>query len=709
MDKLSMHDVIRDMGREIVRRESDEPGNRSRLWHPKDSFEVLREKNGTQAIEGLILDMHKLLANIPRSSKETVLETNAFARMHKLKLLRLRHVLLDGCYGELPTGLRWLCWPEFPLDSIPVDFSLEKVVFLEMQYSSLRQVFKGSKFLPSLKILDVSHSHGLTEIMDFSLCPSLEELILVDCTSLIVVHESIGNLERLVCLNMMDCKNLGMLPKNMCMLKSLEKLILSGCSNLDVFGVEMMKKIESLKVLETDVIPLSELWPERCSSILSSLPCSLVELDLSECNLSEDAFPRDFSSLSSLRRLYLDNNPISSLPNCMRDLTRLDYLSFVRCTRLQSLVGLPKGCQLMNVSCCKSLEKVTYLLDQSFNWSPERHTIGGDTDNLVEWQYWYKLEPIGRVEVEMIRLLGLCNLESLPNVRMHKLDTIYWNDSDWTPVKGLHQYGIFSTFLPGNEFFRRNEVPGWLNRKSGGSSSISFTVPLLPDHRGLNIFAVYENYINCSDSEVVDDCIYDPMTIKVSNKSKGLKWIYGPLFYGVPEEGEEMTWLSHWKMENQTLGGGDEVEVSVIMRPQIGSEGDGFRLKDFVVKLVQGQQESNINTTADPFYPCVIGGNLSLWEYLPGIYFLCSLHPFYSENLHLCTLSRGWKNLIGDSDEGADTEEKQQGDGAIVATRATGSNNFVGVCSSNNEEEKQDEDTDVTFVRFRCYFSCFSR
>ena len=45
MDKLYMPDVIRDMGREIVRQESYEPRNRSRLWSSKDSFEVLREKN----------------------------------------------------------------------------------------------------------------------------------------------------------------------------------------------------------------------------------------------------------------------------------------------------------------------------------------------------------------------------------------------------------------------------------------------------------------------------------------------------------------------------------------------------------------------------------------------------------------------------------------------------------------------------------------
>ncbi|XP_048442499.1 disease resistance protein RUN1-like [Pyrus x bretschneideri] len=108
-NKLSMHDMIRDMGREIVRRESYEPENRSRLWRSQDSFEVLREKNGTQAIEGLMLDMHELLTNSPINSNENVLETNSFARMHKLKLLCLRHVRLDGCYAELPTRLRWLC------------------------------------------------------------------------------------------------------------------------------------------------------------------------------------------------------------------------------------------------------------------------------------------------------------------------------------------------------------------------------------------------------------------------------------------------------------------------------------------------------------------------------------------------------------------------------------------------------------------------
>ena len=37
-----------------------------------------------------------------------------------------------------------------------------------------------------------------------------------------------------------------------------------------------------------------------------------------------------------------------------------------------------------------------------------------NNDNIVEWEYVFKLESIDRVDVEMIELLGLCNLESMP-------------------------------------------------------------------------------------------------------------------------------------------------------------------------------------------------------------------------------------------------------------------------------------------------------
>ncbi|XP_059635493.1 disease resistance protein RPV1-like [Cornus florida] len=53
-NKLVMHQLIRDMGREIIRQESPkELGKSSRLLHHKDVFDVLREKTGRETIEGL--------------------------------------------------------------------------------------------------------------------------------------------------------------------------------------------------------------------------------------------------------------------------------------------------------------------------------------------------------------------------------------------------------------------------------------------------------------------------------------------------------------------------------------------------------------------------------------------------------------------------------------------------------------------------------
>ncbi|GMJ03564.1 hypothetical protein like AT5G36930 [Hibiscus trionum] len=59
-NKLMMHQMIRDMGREIIRQESPDAGERSRLWH-KDAFDVIREKTGSKTIHCLALDLQGLL------------------------------------------------------------------------------------------------------------------------------------------------------------------------------------------------------------------------------------------------------------------------------------------------------------------------------------------------------------------------------------------------------------------------------------------------------------------------------------------------------------------------------------------------------------------------------------------------------------------------------------------------------------------------
>ena len=64
------------------------------------------------------------------------------------------------------------------------------------------------QILKKLKFLDVSHSYHLRRTPDFSGNTNLEVLVFNNCTSLINVHESVTCLDKLVTLDLEDCKNL---------------------------------------------------------------------------------------------------------------------------------------------------------------------------------------------------------------------------------------------------------------------------------------------------------------------------------------------------------------------------------------------------------------------------------------------------------------------------------------------------------------------
>ncbi|KAL7257877.1 hypothetical protein ACSBR1_004067 [Camellia fascicularis] len=266
------------------------------------------------------------------NSNQIPLEVDAFARMHKLKLLQLK----------------------------------------------LQIIWEGAKLVESLKILDLSHSCCLTKTPDFSKVPNLERLIFKNCATLVEVHESIGHLQRLVLFNLKDCKSLKKLPRSICMLKFLKTLDISGYSNLEELPTEL-GTMESLTVFHANEIDISRLFstskevkswhsliwpsllkPRRSMEISwSFLPRSVVHLSLENCNLSDDNFPRELSNLSSLQTLNLSCNAIRSLPNCIGGRTGLQILSINRCTKLRSLEVQQKLKELQFVG-CTLLEKVTF-------------------------------------------------------------------------------------------------------------------------------------------------------------------------------------------------------------------------------------------------------------------------------------------------------------------------------------------------------------
>ncbi|WVZ17062.1 hypothetical protein V8G54_010044 [Vigna mungo] len=137
-NQLGMHDLLRDMGREIIRSKSPmELEERSRLWFHEDVLDVLSKETGTKFIEGLTL-------KLPRTNTKSLFP-KAFMNMKKLRLLQLSDVELVGDFEYLSKDLRWLCWHGFPLAFIPTSFYQGSLVSIELESSKITMVWKATQ------------------------------------------------------------------------------------------------------------------------------------------------------------------------------------------------------------------------------------------------------------------------------------------------------------------------------------------------------------------------------------------------------------------------------------------------------------------------------------------------------------------------------------------------------------------------------------
>ncbi|XP_061944132.1 disease resistance protein RUN1-like isoform X2 [Populus nigra] len=382
-ETVTMHDLLRDMGREVVRETSPkEPGKRTRIWNQQDAWNVVDHQKGTDVVEGLALDV--------RASEAKSLRAGSFAEMKCLNLLQINGVHLTGSFKLLSKELMWICWHECPLKCFPSDFTLDNLAVLDMQYSNLKELWKGKKILNKLKILNLNHSQNLIKTPNLH-SSSLEKLILEGCLSLVEVHQSIGNLTSLVFLNLEGCCSMKILPESIGNAKSLETLNISRCSQLDKLP-ERMGDMESLTELLADGIEneqfLSSIGqlkhvrrlslrgcnpaPPSCSLISASvsnlkrwLPTFFTEwrlvkrLKLSNGGLSDRVTNCvDFRGLSALKELDLSGNKFSSLPYGIGFLPKLQVLCVQACEYLVSIPDLPSSLDTLNAYCCKSLERV---------------------------------------------------------------------------------------------------------------------------------------------------------------------------------------------------------------------------------------------------------------------------------------------------------------------------------------------------------------
>ncbi|KAL8262615.1 hypothetical protein R6Q59_023964 [Mikania micrantha] len=578
-NNLIMHQLVQEMGRDLVRQESPmKPWKRSRLWCHEESFKVLKQKKAKGNTLGLAFDMKMLDKKRLHGSFE--LKTELFSAMNNLMLLQLNYVQLNGCFDNFPEELRWLCMRGSPLKSIPLDLPMEKIVVLDMSYSNIEyfDMLYGNpqpptkrqkgligtssndkRLLGSLKILDLSNCKQLHSVGGFSELPALERLILQNCTGLIEVCESIEHCHDLVDIELSYCYKLRKLPKSLCKLKKHRKLLLDGCNSL-----ESQTEIGNMKAIPRDfkltMIPLSS---------------ALRILSIAYNNLSNECFPKDWSCLAMLDDLRLDGNPIVSMPSCVRTLPRLVTLSMNNCDKLISIEHPP--CTVTELSIQNIGEDNPSIWKIKFDPEMSALNLSVGVDGLFssfEIDGMVNIQGMTRVEEKVLHSLGWKDLEFTKEIVKKTFKfvgrprLIEWKrceahilcEPEWCYI-----VGVFSML------YREREMPKWITRRSKGPS-ITFTIPSSPKKLGgLNFFCIIEIKLVASPYSCLGGFAYP--VIKISNITKNQTWLYDHYLCGHFEavnveclcdlSCRTECWLSHWMFGPNEMKAGDHITITL--------------------------------------------------------------------------------------------------------------------------------------------------
>ncbi|XP_027187598.1 disease resistance protein RUN1-like [Cicer arietinum] len=519
-NKLGMHDLLRDMGREIIREKSPkEPEERSRLWFHDDVVGVLSERIGTKAVEGLAL-------NLPIASSKCF-STKAFKKMKRLRLLQLGGVQLDGDFEYLSRNLRWLCWNGFPLTCIPSNFYQGNLVSIELVNSNIRLVWKETQRLEMLKILNLSHSHYLTQTPDFSNMPNLEKLLLIDCPRLSEVSNSIGDLNKVLLINLEDCTSLRSLPKRIYKLKSLKTLILSGCLMIDKLE-EDLEQMESLTTLIAN------------NTAITRVPFSIVKSKsigyISLCGyegFSRDVFPSIIWSWMSPTNNLPSQFPTSSV---MSSLVPLD-VPHSSSHELSSISKYLPSLRSLWVECSSELQlshDAAIILDALY------------AKNYKELESTATTSQVSRNSLKSI-FIQMGNSCQVANVLKEKI------------LQNMTVNGHGDYFLPSDSY------PDWLSFNCD-SSSVIFEVPQVEGHNLKSLMCIA---YSSTPENITSDGLRNMM---VKNYTKSTIQLYKreALVSFEDEEGQRVV---------SSIEPGNKVEVVVVF-------GKGFIVKNTTVYLV---------------------------------------------------------------------------------------------------------------------------
>ncbi|KAJ0540944.1 putative TIR domain, P-loop containing nucleoside triphosphate hydrolase [Helianthus annuus] len=457
---------------------------------------------------------------------------------------------------------------------------LKLLHFNHMKHTSNTMMPSGSS-MSNLVVIDMSC--GDMETFEVpAVLNSLKILALKECYKLV----SICNLYRLPKLERLlltRCCSLTHLCKSIGHLESLALLDLKGCTKL-------FQTSSNMKGNSRQKHPRIDRG--NSEQALFSLPRSLESLYLDFCNVEYDDVQVEFHA-DSFFNLCLGCNVFEFLPKSI-DLNMLRTLDLYSCILLKFLPSIPSTLEELYIDWCCSLERVTF---QSGRFRLQHFSYEG-CSKLSEVQGIFKLVPISKIrEANLVQHMQW--IKEYEHLRMDLVSDEITVGKD-RQIQMLYEYGIMSTYV------------------QGGIQGQSM--------------ATYE-------SSVSNDKDRGIMLAKISNKTKGLTWVYNPLVYGKPRVDEDVVWLSYWPIGN-ILDAGDEVLLEIICEK-------GMMIVtrcDASLVYMDGEvdeEENSLNKSMKD--EGAIGGDLYQFEVTTGGYYLCRRDLFGSET------GSWFKLLFGDN------------------------------------------------------------
>ncbi|PRQ36244.1 putative P-loop containing nucleoside triphosphate hydrolase, leucine-rich repeat domain, L [Rosa chinensis] len=456
-DRIWLHDLIEEMGKDIVYQESpDEPGERSRLWSGKDVDHVLTNNTGTNKVIGIQVPW--LLSTISMNAK-------SFSEMRNLRYISMGGPSFSGDIDYLSNQLRWLDWHNCPLQCFPSDFQANKLVELNIISCKIRQLWEGRKNfsrltcmnlidctslkklpdlsgIPNLKELNLGGCKSLKELPDLSGIPNLKELDLRGCTSLKELPDLSG-IPNLKVLHLSGCTSLKQLP-DLSGIPNLTGLHLRGCTSLkkltDLSGIPNLKELDlsgctSLKELpDLSGIPNLNGWLNLrgCVSLkelpdLSGIP-NLKELNLSGCKSLKEL--PDLSGILNLKELNLSGcKSLKKLPdlNGIPNLDGLKLSGWVSLKELPDFCGIPNLKELKLFGCTRLVE-----VPDSIRFLHNLVTLNvGRCSNLIKFPRKINLKSVETISI------SYCKLEEFSEVG-EKMVSLRNLNLSGTCIKELH-------------------------------------------------------------------------------------------------------------------------------------------------------------------------------------------------------------------------------------------------------------------------------